>query len=205
MYLRACICGVEFLVRASVSPSLVTGFFQDLSAPFKRHRDRRLPSTQRDQSRIPTKMWKVRYPAQTPPLASLSVSALLERGLVACVPDAKLQGSPLVYVQKGGEGSPEEILPDVACAKLLCSLSSKSALVRKSEELQLPSGKEEAGYVGCRKLEASLSSRCTSHKQTSCFPFSCFVHVWISRCVVIAFLLSTFRRSLLLFLPYTCL
>lgn len=50
---------------------------------------------------------------------------------MACVPDAKLQGGPLVYVQKGGEGSPEEILPDIACAKLLCSLSSKTSLVGK--------------------------------------------------------------------------
>ncbi|PHJ23474.1 glutamate-trna ligase [Cystoisospora suis] len=74
-------------------------------------------------------MWKVRYPLHTPPLASLSVSALLERGLVACVPDAKLQGGPLVYVQRGGEGSPEEILPDIACAKLLCSLSSRTTLL----------------------------------------------------------------------------
>ncbi|RQX71032.1 glutamate-tRNA ligase [Toxoplasma gondii CAST] len=72
-------------------------------------------------------MLRVRYSPQHPPLVTLCVSALLERGLAACVPDNSLQGS-LLSVQKTESGS-EEVFTDIAAAKLLCTLSSKTRLL----------------------------------------------------------------------------
>ncbi|CBZ52621.1 putative glutamyl-tRNA synthetase [Neospora caninum Liverpool] len=109
-------------------------------------------------------MLRVRYSPQHPPLATLCVSVLLERGLAACVPDNKLQGS-LLIVQKS-DNAPEEFTTDVAAAKILCALSPKTLLLYPAA---VPSPSfEDACATAC--IDAMLSLAATLQAASSLSP-----------------------------------
>ncbi|PFH37687.1 glutamate-tRNA ligase [Besnoitia besnoiti] len=104
-------------------------------------------------------MLRVRYNPQTPPFVTLCVSALLERGLAACVPDNKLQG-PLVIVKRA-DGAREEQFSDVAAAKILCRLSSKTLLLYPAagfSRVSLEEASATASVDAMLSLAASLQA-----------------------------------------------